>query len=153
LQANAQGGFAIRGWIVAGLGTLVLLSLAAACGGSDDAGAGEEELSLELVEQNGSGQSGTATLAPTGDDSTRIVVELESPPAEPQPAHVHSGSCDDIGDVFAPLESLTDGQSESTVMLSLDELQQGNLIVHAHKSEAEFDVSVACAAIPEAVSP
>jgi hypothetical protein len=140
----------MRGWIVAGLGTLVLLSLAAACGGSDDAGAGDEELSLELVEQNGSGQSGTATLTPAGEGSTRVVLELESPPEEPQPAHVHSGTCDDIGDVFAPLESLTEGESESTVMLSLDELQRGGLIVHAHKSEAEFDVSVACAAIPEA---
>jgi hypothetical protein len=143
----------MRGWIVAGLGTLVLLSLAAACGGSDDAGAGEEELTLELVEQNGSGQSGTATLTPAGEGSTRVVVELESPPEEPQPAHVHSGTCDDIGDVFAPLQSLTEGESESMVMLSLDELQQGNLIVHAHKSEAELDVSVACAAIPETVSP
>jgi hypothetical protein len=142
----------MRGWIVAGLGTLVLLSLAAACGGSDG-GAAEEELSLELVEQNGSGQSGTATLTPAGEDSTRIVVELGSAPGAPQPAHVHSGTCDDIGDVFAPLESLTDGTSESTVMLTLDELQQGGLIVHAHKSEAELDVSVACTAIPEAVSP
>jgi hypothetical protein len=153
LGANGRGGFALRGWIVAGLGTLMLLSLATACGGSDEGGADEEDLILELVEQNGSGQSGTATLTPAEAGSTRIVVDLKSPPAEPQPAHVHSGTCDDIGDVFAPLDSLTEGRSESTVMLSLDELQRGGLIVHAHRSEAEFDVSVACAPIPEALSP
>jgi hypothetical protein len=141
----------MRGRIVAGLGTLALLLLPAACGGSDDAGAGDEELSLELVEQNGSGQSGTAKLT-AGEGTTTIVVELANPPAVPQPAHVHSGTCEDIGDVVAPLESLDEGESESTVMMSLDELQRGHLIVHAHKSEAEFDVSVACADIP-AVSP
>jgi hypothetical protein len=143
----------MRGRIVAGLGTLALLLLPAACGGSDDAGSGEETLSLELVEQNGSGQSGTATLTPAREGSTRIVVELANPPAAPQPAHVHDGTCEDIGDVVAPLESLSEGESESEVMMSLEELGAGNLIVHAHKSEAEFDVSVACAEIPVAMAP
>ena len=124
------------------LAVALLLALPA-CGG-DEAG-----LELQLAEQNSSGQSGTATLTPADGGGTTIVVELASPPAEPQPAHVHDGTCDDIGDVVAPLESLVDGASETTVPLSLDELRRGDLIVHAHKSEAELDVSVACAPIPE----
>jgi hypothetical protein len=113
------------------------------CGGD------EAELELELAEQNRSGQSGSATLTPADGGGTTIVIDLASPPAEPQPAHVHDGTCDDIGDVVAPLESIAEGASETTVPLSLDELRLGGLIVHAHKSDAEFDVSVACAPIPE----
>jgi hypothetical protein len=119
------------------------LLLLTACGGGD-----EDGLELQLAEQNGSGQSGSATLTPAGDGGTTIVVELASPPAEPQPAHVHDGTCDAIGDVVAPLESLVAGDSETTVSLPLEELRRGDLIVHAHKSEAELDVSVACAPIP-----
>jgi hypothetical protein len=139
----------MRGWIVAGLGTLALLLPLTACGGSDEAEADEGSLRLELTEQNGSGQAGTATLTPSGNGTTAVVVELDNPPGPPQPAHVHAGTCDDIGDVVAPLTSLADGASESSVPMTLAELQDGGLIVHAHQSEAAFDVSVACAAIPE----
>jgi len=128
---------------------LIAVLTLAACGGSDESGvAGARALSLELREQNGSGQSGTATLEPAGEGSTTVVVELSTPPREPQPSHVHSGTCDKIGPVVAPLESVVDGHAESTVPLSLEELQRGDLLVHAHLSEAQPDVSVACAPIP-----
>jgi hypothetical protein len=132
---------------------LALLGLAA-CGGGDDEDeavvAGETALSLELTEQNGSGQSGTATLTPAGDERTKIVMELSNPPAVPQPAHVHPGPCDDLGDPVAALANVVRGRSETTVPLSFAELRRGDLVVHAHKSEREFSTSVACAPIPEA---
>jgi hypothetical protein len=132
---------------------LALLGLAA-CGGGDDedeaAVAGETALSLELTEQNSSGQSGTATLTPAGDERTKIVMELSNPPAAPQPAHVHPGPCDDLGDPVAALTNVVRGRSETTVPLSFDELRRGDLVVHAHKSEREYSISVACAPIPEA---
>jgi hypothetical protein len=77
-----------------------------------------------------------------------VIVELSNPPSAPQPSHIHSGTCEEIGEVVAPLNSLTDGRAETTVPLSLDELRRGGLIVHAHKSEEEADISVACAQIP-----
>jgi hypothetical protein len=132
---------------------VILIALAlAACGGEDEEepAASSGGLTLELAAQNGSGQSGTATLAPAGDGETSITVELSNPPAEPQPSHVHSGSCDDIGGVVAPLDSVVMGQAETVVPMSLEELRRGDLIVHAHKSEAESDVSVACSEIPKA---
>ncbi len=132
---------------------LALLGLAA-CGGDDDEDeavvAGETALSLELTEQNGSGQSGTATLTPVGDERTKIVMELSNPPAVPQPAHVHPGPCDDLGDPVAALANVVRGRSETTVPLSFAELRRGDLVVHAHKSEREYSISVACAPIPEA---
>ena len=126
----------------------VLVLVPAACGGGGDDDETAGELTLELVAQNGSRQEGTATLTPTDDGGTTVAVELSNPPDVPQPSHIHGGTCDDIGDVVVPLESLVAGRSETDVDMSIEELRNGPLIVHAHKSEAEFDVSVACSAIP-----
>lgn len=135
-----------------GVAALLVALALPGCGGDEEgAAAGSDELKLTLSEQGDSGQSGTATLTADG-DSTRIVVELSEPPGPPQPSHVHSGTCDDIGAVVQPLESVDDGRAESVVRMGLDELRRGGLIVHAHKSEAESKVSVACAEIPEAGS-
>jgi hypothetical protein len=126
----------------------VLVLVPAACGGDDDDDETAGEVTLELVEQNGSRQEGTAILTPNGAGGTTVAIELSNPPDVPQPSHIHSGTCDDIGDVVAPLENLVAGRSETDVDMSIDELRSKQLIVHAHKSEAEFDVSVACSAIP-----
>jgi hypothetical protein len=132
---------------------LVALALPGCGGGEDNATASrDDELTLTLAEQAGSGQSGTATLSADGDAKTRIVVELSNPPGPSQPSHVHSGTCDEIGTVVEPLESVEAGSAASVVPMSLQELRRGGLIVHAHKSEAESKVSVACAEIPKAES-
>ena len=131
----------------------MLLSLAvavAACGGSDSDEGAKGTLRLELAEESESGQSGTAIISPVDGETTRIVMEIDHPPDLPQPAHVHPGPCGNLGDPIAALESLVDGRSETVVPMSLAELQRGGLVVHAHKSEAEFEVSVVCAAIPAA---
>jgi Cu/Zn superoxide dismutase len=124
-----------------------LIGVAGCGGGSDDETAGAADLTLQLVEQNSSGQDGTATFTSLAGGRTRIVLELTNPPEVPQPAHVHSGTCDDLGDPVVALTSVEDGTSDTEVERSLEELEQGDLVVHAHKSEAEYDVSVACAPI------
>jgi hypothetical protein len=128
---------------------LLVALVSVGCGGDEQAAGSDSALTLTLAEQQGSEQSGKATLTADGDARTRIVVELSNPPGAPQPSHVHSGTCDDIGPVVAPLERVDAGRAESVVSMSLDELQRGELLVHAHKSEAESKVSVACAEIPE----
>lgn len=128
---------------------VVIVGAVAACGGSsNDEHAGDEDaLTVELVEQNGSGQSGSATFTPIDEGRTRILLQLTNPPADEQPAHVHSGSCDALGDPVVALTNVVDGRSETEADTSLGELEQGELVVHAHKSEAEYDVSVACAPV------
>jgi hypothetical protein len=119
------------------------------CGGEGNGEdvAGAQALTLDLAAQTGSGQSGTARLTADG-EKTRIVVEVANPPEAAQPSHIHKGTCDEIGDVVVPLENVVDGKAESVVDLSLTDLRRGGLIVHAHKSEAEYETSVACAEIP-----
>jgi Cu/Zn superoxide dismutase len=124
-----------------------LIGVAGCGGGSGDESAGAADLTLQLVEQNSSGQDGTATFTSLEGGRTRIVLELTNPPEVPQPAHVHSGTCDDLGDPVVALTSVEDGTSDTEVERSLEQLEQGDLVIHAHKSEAEYDVSVACAPI------
>jgi hypothetical protein len=58
------------------------------CGGGGGT-SGSDELSVDLAEQNGSGESGTATLTADG-EKTKVVIALENPPADPQPAHIRN---------------------------------------------------------------
>ncbi|MGH3134054.1 MAG: hypothetical protein ACRDNY_10010 [Gaiellaceae bacterium] len=136
---------------------IALASVAAACvlvvgcgGGSDEEQAGaDEELRVQLAEQDVSAQSGTATFTPLEGGRTRIVLELTNPSDVSQPAHVHSGTCDDLGDAVVALVSVEGGRSETETDMSVESLQQGGLVIHAHKSAAESDISVACAPIEE----
>jgi hypothetical protein len=134
----------------------------AGCGGGDssgdDAASGTQSngaqsdgqpVTVELAEQNGSGQTGTATFTSAGESKTRVVVELTNPPAESQPIHVHRGSCDDIDpEPLYGLPNLMDGKTEATVPASLDELTAGGLAINAHRSDEQLDLYVACGNLP-----
>ncbi len=129
---------------------LAVLVVAAGCGGDDGAGSdAAEAVEVELSEQNDSGQSGTATLEPAGEGMTRVTLELSNPPDNPQPVHVHAGTCDELGEVIHPLTNLEDGMSETTVEASLEELQGGEFAINAHESEENIETYVACGNIPE----
>ena len=135
---------------MAGVLAAAVLVAGVGCGGDDgDAAGGDDELTLELAAQNGSEQEGTATFTPLGVGRTRIVMELTNPPDVSQPAHVHSGSCDDLGDPVIALSDVEDGRSETEAPVSIDQLVEDEVVIHAHKSEAEFDVSVACAPVEQ----
>ena len=130
---------------------ILLLALvaivAAGCGGDDgDEGsaAGDESLTVQLSEQNGSGESGTATFTADG-ARTRVVIDISNGTSTPQPAHVHEGSCADLNPQPAyPLESVVDGKSTSTVSATLDELKGKAYAVNVHKSDADLQTYVAC---------
>ena len=127
----------------------------AACGGEDEEPAGEpaataaeeegegEAVTVELAEQNDSGESGTATLTPDGEQTT-VTIELTGAPSTPQPAHIHSGSCAELGDVVHPLDDVTDGMSETTVAAPLADLQEGEFAINVHESADAIQNYVAC---------
>ncbi len=142
-----------RIWLVVVLALATALLALAGCGGDDegaattpaaatDTGGGAVEIALD--EQNASGQSGTATLEAAGDGMTKVTIELSSPPADPQPAHIHVGACPDVGDVAHALNNVEGGASETEVPVTIEDLQAGDFAVNVHKSEAEAGVYVAC---------
>jgi hypothetical protein len=128
------------------LGTVLVLGVAA-CGGDAECEA-NDAMTVELSQQNDSGQTGTVTLTPTGVAETTVTMELSNPPDVPQPVHIHEGSCAELGAVAFPLDNLEGGTSETVVEVSLDELQSGDFAVNAHESEETIDNYVACGDIP-----
>ena len=136
-----------------------LLGLAlAGCGGGGGADtgaltgvAGGGDVTVQLEQQNDSGQTGTAALTANG-EKTSVFVLLDIAGETDQPAHIHEGTCEDLGDVAHGLQNLSGGQSESTVDVSLEELQKGDYAVNVHLSEAEIETYVSCGNIPKADS-
>ncbi len=106
-------------------GTCVIVGLVAlvatGCGGKSDS-SGSGEVTVQLGEQNASGESGTATLTAEG-DKTKVVIDLTGN-SSAQPAHIHKGSCADLDAApeyaLAYVEGVT---STSTVDSKLDVLR------------------------------
>jgi hypothetical protein len=148
------------------IATAALGLVGAGCGGGDDEGAGGatateattteatsseagESITVDLAEQNGSGESGTATLTPDG-ESTKVSLELTGGPAgTPQPAHIHDGTCAKLGDVVYPLTNVEDGKSETMVNAPLSELMSKDYAVNVHESEPKVQNYVSCGDIPK----
>lgn len=129
-----------------------------ACGGGDEGAAlgtspppaGTPEgagLTLLMRARNNSGQDGTAILTATPDGKTRVVIDLAYSPAGPQPAHINSGTCDNLGAIDHILGGVRSGKIEATAPVSLDSLLAGRFAINVAKSPQEFGVSVSCAEI------
>jgi hypothetical protein len=86
-----------------------------------------------------------------------------SPVAGPttRPAHVHTGTCDEVGEVVAPLEDLVAPVGDAAghldavvaetsftnVPLPLDAILAADHVINVHQSADEIDVYIACGAI------
>lgn len=105
----------------------------------------DDVLTVKLVAQNDSGQSGTATLFPEG-EKTRVVILLSGGPSGvAQPAHIHLGRCDNLDTAPKwPLEAVKDGQSVTTLPVSLDTILKDRTAINVHKSAQELKVYVSC---------
>jgi hypothetical protein len=86
----------------------------------------------------------------------------------PHPAHIHSGTCDTLGDIVAPLNDVTSGsamatpgatpsiamaatpeagaaeQSSTTVDIALDEMVNGEHAINVHESAENIQNYIAC---------
>jgi hypothetical protein len=101
---------------------------------------------FKLHAQNGSGESGTATLLQSGDNVIVRVRIAGAPSGVPQPAHIHMGTCDKLNPKPTyPLHNLMDGYSETTVMnVKLSDLTSGTFAINVHKSTSDLGTYVAC---------
>ena len=132
---------------------MALLALLAFTGGPALAQADYETTVHALNEQNNSGQSGTVTFS-LAEDGTSVSVEINiSGGSEvPQPAHIHTGTCDNLDPKpFYPLNSVVNGRSVTVIteadIDNLDYDLYNQFSVNVHKSAAEASVYVACGEI------
>lgn len=113
---------------------------------------GEDEVTIDLEEQEGSGFTGTVRFEADG-DQTRVIIEADDMGDDadtPRPAHIHAGTCDDFEQVPEfPLEDVVDGQSETTIDVELSELLDGEYVVNVHRSDEASDEYIACGEIEE----
>jgi len=132
---------------------LLALALAttalAACGGDDDGGGGDA-ISVSLSPVGDASQFGTATLTPEG-DQTRVVLDVDSPVSDSQPAHIHEGTCADLNPEPAfGLPNVVDGRSESTVDVSLETLTASDYAINLHMSDDDLQTYTSCGDIESA---
>ena len=131
--------------------TILALGLAvfalAGCGSDDDDEASGDEVTVELSEVDGSGQTGTATLTSEG-EMTLVSIQIDGDPvSESQPAHVHEGSC---GDELNPeplygLPNVADGSSEASVEASVDTLTgDDDYAINLHMSDDDLETYTSC---------
>ncbi|MEX0930053.1 MAG: hypothetical protein WDZ79_00070 [Candidatus Paceibacterota bacterium] len=104
-----------------------------------------ESVTVTLSEQNDSGLSGKAVLTAQG-ASTQVELELDgAPQGVAQPAHIHTGSCADIGGVAYPLEFPVNGVSITAIDVALSDLLSDlPLAINVHQSPEEVEIYVAC---------
>lgn len=100
---------------------------------------------ITLDEQNESSESGTAVLTEEN-GKVKVTLNMTGAPADiPQPAHIHSGACPDVGVVVYPLTSVVNGVSETTLDVTIAGLKsQEPLGINVHKSVPEAKVYVSC---------
>lgn len=104
-----------------------------------------EEVFIPLLEQNNSGESGKASLSEVDGKVKVTLTTVGAPAGVTQPAHIHVGTCPDVGAVTYPLTSVVDGMSETILDVSLDQLKSElPLGINVHKSVAEASIYVSC---------
>ncbi len=108
---------------------------------------------VQLTALNNSGVTGQAQIMEHGAAETMVTVTLQGQGSGTHPGHIHSGTCDKLGGVVAPLESVAmaggTGTSTSTVKVSMGTVMNGQHVVNFHAGSGENPMApVACGAIP-----
>jgi|SRR3989344_1919121 len=100
---------------------------------------------VNLDAQNNSGQSGQATLS---DEAGKTKVAVSVPAGGDgvaQPAHIHAGACPEPGGIVYPLSNVVNGNSKTTLDVSLEDLlEQLPLAINIHKSANQVSVYTSC---------
>ncbi len=117
-----------KNWLLIGIGLVVaaLAVAAVACDGDDDDDGGGGDgadgaaaLTATLLEVEGNGVTGSASLTETDDGATQVVVTIEGLSEGPHANHLHHGTCEEQGEVHVTLEELqasADGDATATTI-------------------------------------
>jgi hypothetical protein len=112
----------------------------------------QSTLQILLNEQNGSGESGTASLAELGNGMILVEVVVNgAPEGVSQPMHIHEGTCADLNPAPKfPLQNLETGLSTTEISATLETLLASPHAINGHKSAEEASVYVFCGDIMDA---
>jgi hypothetical protein len=103
------------------------------------------QITINLAEQNDSGESGTAILK---EEDGQVIVTIDMTGFTEdvsQPAHIHVGVCPDVGAVVYPLTNVLNGESETTLDVTFAQLESElPLGINVHKSVDEASIYTAC---------
>lgn len=130
--------------VITALGTV--LSLCLCCGAA--LAAAPTGITVPMAAENGSNESGSATLTQTA-KGVHIVVDLKNAPAQAQPTHIHPGTCTKLNPAPEyPLTSLTNGKSVTDLAgKKLADLTGGKFSINVHKSADDLKTYVSCGLI------
>ncbi|HET9660944.1 MAG TPA: CHRD domain-containing protein [Thermomicrobiales bacterium] len=110
----------------------------------------QDEVVVPIAELNDSGVSGDASLTDNGDGTTTVDILVVGATGG-HPAHIHSGTCTELGDVVYPLTDVNArGESVTVIDVPLADLQTaGPYAINIHLSADEIGTYVACGEIPQ----
>jgi Cu/Zn superoxide dismutase len=99
---------------------------------------------------NGSGQSGTATIARASGGNLTVTLDLSGEPTSAsEPAHIHPGTCADLNPIpKAVLSPVVDGRSVTTIAAPTTPNPGARAIVVHKGSGADMKTYVSCGDIP-----
>jgi hypothetical protein len=128
------------------------------CGGDEEESTtrvnADGSITSKLVEEGGSGQSGTATFHRLEGENTRIVIDVDGGGDGPFPAYVHENACNRPDPTLTdPLKPVVNGRSETVIEVAFQHLRTSPHSVIVHKSRDALDDYLACGSIGRLGSP
>lgn len=112
----------------------------------------QRSLTIDMVSQNNSGQTGTATLSQEGDALVIDMVIKRANLPDGQPAHLHEGRCGEVGAARAPIcgamgtttrDAGTVGCHMELTLFSLDSVRDGGWMLNVHDPR-DFGLYTSC---------
>jgi len=140
----------MRKVVLLALVALLALTLGPALRASAKGLAQGQVVRITLIDENGSGEDGSAQLTDMGDGTTKVeLIMLNAPEGAEQPAHIHKGTCTTLDPAPEfPLETVKEGKSTTVVKTTLEHLTEEKHAINVHKSAAEASVYVSCGNLP-----
>lgn len=127
----------------------VVALLAFGFGSGRHAFAQSKVVRLTLIDENGSGEDGSAQVTDQGDGTTKVeLIMLNVPEGDVQPAAIHEGTCAtlDADEVYA-LESVTNSKSTTIVKTPLADLTGDKHAITVYRSASDKTI-VSCGNLP-----
>ncbi|HMA36927.1 MAG TPA: hypothetical protein VKY74_20905 [Chloroflexia bacterium] len=129
---------------------LLVALVALAFGPAAQVRAAGKVVRITLIDENGSGEDGSAQLTDQGDGTTKVeLLMMNAPDGAVQPAHIHKGTCTTLDPTPAyPLNDVTGGKSTTIVKVALATLLAEHYAINVHKSATEIASYISCGTLP-----